>query len=139
MSDENGSVDIGGVGRAMRSMVPWVVLIVVAWVVAGFWSDFVRAEKAVSAAEQGSGTSSVTTTSTAAGVETTVTDLVATTRVDVVLRSQPSTSTAAVATSKKGSALEVLARQGAWFKVKDEAGHVGWIPNDVQYIAVKTK
>lgn len=138
MQQENGYVSTRPVVRMFRKVVPWVALFVVAWAIAGYLSDFQRMKGTATAEAQGSSV----TTSTAgasASVATTVTDLLATVRTDVPLRSQPDTATAVVATSREGSTLDVLTKQGTWFRVKDAAGHIGWIPNDPTYISVKTK
>jgi SH3-like domain-containing protein len=132
----DGTESVSGAGRTVRAAVAWFALVAVAWAIAGFWGEFVRNQTATTLAVEQSAVASATA---AAGVETTVTDLIATARVELVLRSQPDTSTAAVATAAQGSALEVVSRKGTWFRVKDVAGRVGWIPNDNDYISVRTK
>jgi uncharacterized protein YgiM (DUF1202 family) len=125
--------------RVVRTVAPWIVLVAVIWVIYGSVADFARSGSDSASAGQGSGASSSTTSSGQASVVTTVTGMIATTRVRVILRSQPSTATAAVATSQQGSDLEVLAKQGTWFRVKDSSGHTGWIPNDSTYVSVRKK
>lgn len=137
MHDDYGSVGRSTFSRIVRGIVPWVLLVAVVWALNGIWVDFQRLNATKSAPEQGS--AAATEASVTASVPTTVTDLAATVRVDIPLRSQPDTATAIVATSREGTALEVLARQGNWFRVKDAAGHVGWVPNDSKYISIKKK
>jgi len=137
MSDDLDYTSTHPVARVFRTVVPWIALFVVAWVILGFMTDFAR-NRGESAQAQGSG-STTATASPQGSVATTVTDLLATVRTDVALRSQPDTATAVVATSREGSTLDVLTKQGTWFRVKDGAGHIGWIPNDPTFISVKTK
>jgi SH3-like domain-containing protein len=139
MSDVEQEIGVSGFTRAVRMVAPWLLLAGVTWAIFGIVSDFSRAAEQLAASGQGSGLPASSSTTAAASVVTTVTNLVAKTRTDVVLRSLPGTSTASVATAKEGTDLEVLARQDGWFRVKDTAGHIGWIPNDVQYVAVRTK
>jgi hypothetical protein len=136
--EEYGTAGASRPARTMRSIIAWIALLAVIWAVGGFWGQFTRDQAAMSSGGQGS-TGTTSTTGAEASVTTTVTDLIATPRVDMSLNSEPSTSTAVIAKSLKGSDLEVLAKQGAWFRVKDEAGHIGWIPNDAKLIEVKKK
>jgi len=137
MSDEYGYVSTRPAAKMLRRVVPWIALLVVAWAVLGVMTDFARNRGTVAQAQGSAATTE--SVSPQGSVATTVTDLLATVRTDLPLRSQPDTSTAVVATSREGSTLDVLTRQGSWFRVKDGAGHIGWIPNDPTFISVKTK
>jgi SH3-like domain-containing protein len=139
MSDVEQEIGVSGFARAVRMVAPWILLAGVTWAIFGIVSDFSRTAEQAALSGQGSGLPASSSTTSAASIVTTVTNLVAKTRSDVVLRSLPGTSTASVATAKEGSDLDVLARQDGWFRVKDAAGHIGWIPNDVKYIAVRSK
>lgn len=118
-------------------VLPWVALVLIVWALAGFMSQF-RQAAAEQAAQQAAAEASATAAAQAS-VETTVTGMTATVRTDLPLRSQPSTSTAVVATAREGSVLTVQAKKSSWFKVKDPAGHIGWVPNDAAYLVIKTK
>ena len=123
--------------RLAHRVLPWIVLVLIVWALAGFMSQC-RQAAAVQAAEQAAAEASATAAAQAS-IETTVSGMTATVRTDLPLRSQPSTSTAVIATAREGSVLTVQAKKSTWFKVKDAAGHIGWIPNDSTYIAIKTK
>ena len=136
MSEDYQSASVGRGTRALRLVVPWVLFVVVVWAIASIWGDFVHTTKSLTAATQGSGASAVST-SVAGSTVTTVTGLSATVRSEIPLMSQPSTTTAIIATSKQGSTLTIVAKQGTWFRVKDSAGHIGWIVNSNQFITVR--
>jgi SH3-like domain-containing protein len=133
----DSQVTSGGFLTAVRSAVPWIALAAVVWAIAGIYGQFARSAERMAAQGQGSGATE--STSAAASQVTTVTDLLATARVAVSLRSQPSTSAAVAGTVIEGSALVVVARQGMWFQVRDKAGHIGWVVNDAAYLSVRTK
>jgi hypothetical protein len=137
--DDDGSASAGRMAWTARSIVPWAILVAVLLAAGSFVIDFARSESAARLAGQGSGASTAATSTAPASVTTTVTGLVATVRTGIAMRSMPGTSTAVVATLQAGSVLQVMARQDVWFRVKDTAGHVGWIPNDVKYITVQAK
>jgi hypothetical protein len=139
MSDVGQEMSVSGFTRAVRMVVPWILLAAVTWAILGIVGDFSRNAERLAASGQGSGLPASSSTTSAASIVTTVTNMVAKTRIEVVLRSLPGTSTASVATAKEGSDLDVLSRQDGWFRVKDKAGHVGWIPNDSKYIVVRSK
>lgn len=134
-NDEYESTSPHPVLRVVRWIVPWLAFAIVVWVLSGTWADFQASKQA---ADLSSASTDITVTAgpASASVVTTVTGLVAVTRVDVSLLSQPSTTSPALATSKKGTTLMVLAKQGTWFRVKDAAGHMGWVPDDVKYLDV---
>jgi hypothetical protein len=134
MQDAYGSTNTSSFARVVRYIVPWLLFGVVVWVIAGYGARFVEEARTVS---QTQGSAVPTSTAGAASVITTVTGMAATVRVDLSLRSQPATGTPIVATSRQGSTLQVLAKQGEWFRVKDKYGYVGWVPNDTAYIALK--
>jgi SH3-like domain-containing protein len=134
MQDAYGSTNTSGFARAMRYILPWALFGVLVWVIVGYGTQFMREAKTVAGAQ---GSAAQSSTASAASVLTTVTGMVATVRVDLSLRSQPATGTPIVATSRRGSTLQVLAKQGTWFRVRDKYGYVGWVPNDSAYIALK--
>lgn len=121
-----------------RSIVPWLVLAVVVWVLWGIWGGFTTAQRSASLAAQGSAEASSSAVASGS-VATSGTGLVAKVRSDVPLRSQPDSGAEIVATARVGATLTILTRQDAWMRVKDKAGHIGWIPNDTRYIAVQAK
>jgi hypothetical protein len=137
-NDELDAVGTDPIFRIVRRIIPWIALALVAWVLVGVWGSFQRA-KEFAATTAASTVPTVTAPVAAPSETTTVTDLIAVTRVDVKLLSQPLATAEALASSKKGVTLEILARQGTWFRVKDRAGHIGWIPNDVKFIDVRSK
>ena len=136
MQDEYREVNTNRPARVARGVAAAVAFLVVVWVIMGIWGSF-KAAQTLSAQTQGSATASAT--AAAASVVTTVTDLSATIRIDVPLRSQPATATAVVAMAREGSTLDVVAKKGTWLRLKDTAGHLGWVPNDAQFLSVKTK
>jgi hypothetical protein len=136
-NDEYETVSTGPVLRIVRWVVPWVALALVLWALSGVWGSFQQAKQVADAAAAASTEPTVTATSTVASAETTVTGMVAVARVDVSLRAQADMASEILATARKGSTLTILSRQGTYFRVKDPAGHVGWIPNDVKYIDVR--
>ncbi len=122
--------------KTVRNVAVWIAFAALIWVIWGYVGDFKQQKQTLDAQAQ---TSEVASATPAASVTTTVTDLIATVRSDVSLRSQAATSSAVVATSHDKSTLDVLAKQGQWLRVKDAAGHLGWVPNDTQYLAVTAK
>jgi cytoskeletal protein RodZ len=135
-NDEYESTSPRPVFRVVRWVIPWVAFAIVVWALSGTWSDFQRAKQAADLVAS----TDVTVTASASAsssVATTVTGMVAVTRVDVTLLAQPAAGSQALATSAKGTTLTVLTKQGAWFRVKDPAGHIGWVPDDVQYLDVR--
>jgi uncharacterized protein YgiM (DUF1202 family) len=137
-NDEYETLGSDPIVRVVRHIVPWVLLGLIVWALSGAWTGFQRAKQLADATANSTEptvTASVATSTTT----TTVTGMTAVTRVDLKLRSQADASSEVLATSRKGSTLTVLERQGTWFRVKDGAGHIGWIPNNSQYIDVRTK
>ena len=135
--DEYETVSSDPVFRIVRSVVPWVAFALVLWVLAGVWGGFQRSKAVVESTTAAEPT--VTAPAAQPSASTTVTGMVALARVDVQLRTLPDTNSEVLATAKKGSTMTVLNRQGTYFRVKDAAGHIGWIPNDVHYIDIRVK
>jgi uncharacterized protein YgiM (DUF1202 family) len=80
------------------------------------------------------------TTSVEPTGSTTVTGTIAVTRVDAIqLLADAGAGAAVVATVKKGAQLQVLNRTDTWFRVKDAAGHIGWIANSSQSVEIRKK
>ena len=136
MHEEYEDVKTSRAVKIVRSVVVWAAFVVLVWVIAGYWTSFQRTKGSLDAQAQGSLTASQTVD---ASVVTTVTDLSATIRIDVPLRSQAATAAAVVATAHEGSTLDIVAKKGTWLRLKDKSGHLGWVPNDSQYVTVKTK
>jgi len=134
--DEYEAVGSDPVFRIVRSIVPWVVLGLVVWALVGMWGSFQRSKQSVDAT-LGSAEPTVTAPASA-GASSAVTGMVAVTRIDVQIRALPDTASEVLTTSRKGSTLTILSKQGTYFRVKDGAGHIGWIPNDVKYVDVRT-
>lgn len=122
--------------RVVRWVLPWLALGLVVWVLYGAWTGFTRSRDL---AAQTSAAAGVTTTTVAPSAATTVTGQVAVTRVPVTLRMQPNATSEALATAKKGVTLTILAKQDTFFRVRDKAGHIGWIANDSASITVRKK
>jgi uncharacterized protein YgiM (DUF1202 family) len=141
MEDDEGPLEGPGTAvRLMKGIVPWLVLVIVLAVSLSIWSGFQSAQRAASIAAEASAEASASAAATvSASVATTETGLIAKVTVDVPLRSQPDSATEILDTARKGSTLTVLARQATWLRVKDSTGHIGWIPNDTQYIEVQAK
>jgi uncharacterized protein YgiM (DUF1202 family) len=130
----------GALVPLVKRALPWIALAVVLVVSLSIWSGFQSAQRAASAAAAASAEASAAASMVAsASVTTTETGLIAKVTSDVPLRSQPGTVTEILATARQGSTLTVLARQNTWLQVKDGAGHIGWIPNDTQYVTVQAK
>jgi uncharacterized protein YgiM (DUF1202 family) len=128
----------GAVGLAKR-VLPWVVLAAVLIMSLSIWDGFQAAQRAVSAAAGSAAASAAISGTVSASVATTETGLIAKVTTVVPLRSQPAAATQVLATAAQGTTLTVLARQSTWLRVRDKAGHIGWIPNDSQYITVQAQ
>jgi uncharacterized protein YgiM (DUF1202 family) len=135
-NDEYETVGTDPVFRVVRMIVPWIALALVLWALAGVWSGFQRSKQVAESTAANTGPV-VATPTVSPSVATTVTGMTAVTRVDLGLRSQESSTSAVLVTVKKGATLTILAKADTWFKVKDAAGHIGWIPNDVKVIDVR--
>ena len=135
MPDDYDSVSSNRPLRVVRWVVPWIAFVLLVWVIAGYWGSFVRSKNTLAAESQAAAASAAT--SSTASVTTTVTGLVATARAELQLKSAPATSTAVIATAKKGTTLAIVARKGTWFRLRDASGHLGWVPNDSAYLLVK--
>lgn len=136
MREEYEEVKTSRAAKILRAVVVWIAFVVLVWVIAGYWTSFQRTKGSLDVQGQGSVTS---TGAVDASVVTTVTDLSATIRIDVPLRSQAATATAVVATAHEGSTLDVVAKKGTWLRLKDKSGHLGWVPNDSQYLTLKAR
>lgn len=134
MMSDSGTTSQGPVLRAAHLVLPWIALVAVVWVLASVWGSFQLAQQAARSAEMAAASSVATVTQPATA--TVVTGLAATALQDVRMRLQPDLSSAVVATAKLGSKLSVVAKQGLFLRVRDAAGHIGWVPNDVQYLQV---
>lgn len=141
MEEDEGALERPeGTVRIVKRVLPWAALAVVLAVSASIWGGFEDAQRAASAAAAASAEASASAMATVtASVTTTETGLVAKVVSDVSLRSQPDTTAEILATERQGGTLTILARQPTWLRVKDGAGHIGWIPNDVKYVTVKAK
>jgi len=139
MQDETyETVGIDPVFRVVRAIVPWIALALVVWVLYGAWGRFSE-NRALVEAQKAAASATTTTPTATASVATTVTGMVAVARVPVTLRSEPETSSESLATAKKGATLTIMTKQGTFFRVKDKAGHIGWIANDSASITVRKK
>jgi Flp pilus assembly protein TadG len=127
-------------GQIARKALPWLALLVVVFILWNIGAGFVSSQRAASAAAQASLAASAAASATAAATTTTTgTAFVAKVQSDVSLMSKPNSKSEKVATAKAGATLTVLESQSAWMRVKDAAGHIGWIPNDKRYIVLQTK
>lgn len=132
---ETGSVKQGPVLRSAHIVLPWIALLALGWVLASMWGSFQLARQAAELAGPAQ-PSSVQTATTQPSVVTTVTGLAAVALQDVKMRLRADLTSEVIATSRQGSKLTIIAKQGLFLRVKDAAGHMGWVPNDVQYLQV---
>lgn len=124
--------------RIVRFVVPWLalagVLLVATMIVTGFQGALRVARTA--AAGQGS----VVATGSPEASSTAVTGQIAVTRVEGVrLRFAADERSDALAIAKKGAKLQVLNRTDKWLRVKDAAGHIGWIANSSKTVRIRKK
>lgn len=140
MQDETyETVGTDPVFKVVRFIVPWIALAAVVWVLYGAWGNF-KVTRAVVSEAQRAASATTSTPAATASTTTTVTGMVAVARVTVTLRAKPEKASESLATAKKGTILTIMAKQGTYFRVKDKAGHIGWIANDSALIEVrKTK
>lgn len=117
--------------RIVRWTVPWIVLGAVLYYVWGATSDF----RTLKAGQPSVETSpSVTTTSTP------VTGMTGVAKVDGVhIRDIPTAGGTVLSDLRKDATFEVLATMDGWYRVKDAAGHIGWVTSDPAFVAVEKK
>lgn len=141
MEEDRGPLERpGSVARSARRVLPWAALAVLLVVSLSIWDGFQSAQRAALEAAAASAEASATASTVAsASVTTTETGLIAKVTTAVPLRSQPNAATSVITTAGQGTDLTVLARQSTWLRVRDKAGHIGWIPNDTQYITVQAR
>lgn len=124
-------------GHILHAIVPWVVLVAIIAAVLSSVSNFQRAEKPTWGSGSSSGTSDAAAVATAAPQPVVGLEAVATTALQ--LRAEPDDVSVVLGKVKKGAVLDILMKQAAHFKVQDDAGHIGWIPNDTEFIDVRQK
>jgi SH3-like domain-containing protein len=139
MQDETyETVGTDPVFKVVRAIVPWIALALVVWVLYGAWGRF-SVNRAQAEAQKAAAAATTSTPAASPSAATTVTGMVAIARVAVTLRSEPEASSESLATAKKGATLTIMSKQGTFFRVKDKAGHIGWIANDSASITVRKK
>lgn len=121
------------IGRVLHAFAPWVALAALIVAVLTAFSNFRTAEKPAFVAEPSG--ASQPTTSTAKEVK----GLEAVARTDLKLRALADDESDIVANVEKGSVLDILLKDAGHFKARDEDGHIGWIPNDSEFISVRDK
>ncbi len=134
------SPEVSGTAVQLARMVlPWVALAVLLAVLWTIGNDFRRAQGAASVVPRGSVVASSTVATSTASAPATGTVWAAKVQSDVPLRSRADSASEIVATARQGSSLTVLTSEALWMRVKDSAGHIGWIPNDKKYITLQAK
>jgi FlaG/FlaF family flagellin (archaellin) len=133
MYDDEDAVAPVTVGRALHVFVPWIVLAAVIMAVISAFMTFQRSDKPTLATEPVAG--STQTTSTAKEIK----GLEAVARTDLKLRALPNDQSEVIANVKKKAVLDILLKDAGHFKVRDKAGHIGWVPNDSEFISVRDK
>lgn len=123
--------------RIVRQVGPWVVLagvlLAALLIVTGF-------QGALRSARGTASSGSIAASSSTEPTSTAVTGQVAVTRVGgVQLRFAADTRSDTLAIAKKGARLQVLNRTDKWLRVKDAAGHIGWIPNSSKSVQIRKK
>lgn len=136
--DRKERITSSPVFRIVRWTVPWVLFVVVVFVLAGTWNDFQAAQRAADAAAAAAAQSALATSTVSTNVTgTPVANTSAVTVTDGVhLRAAPSSNADVVATEGKSTALSVTAKTDGWFKVKDPAGHIGWVTDSNEFVRV---
>jgi uncharacterized protein YgiM (DUF1202 family) len=134
MYDDEDAVAPVTVGRALHVFVPWVVLAAVLMAVASAFMSFQLADRPTLVTEPVAGATNETT-STAKEVKGSE----AVARTDLKLRALPNDQSEVIANVKKKAVLDILLKDAGHFKVRDKAGHIGWIPNDSVLISVRDK
>ena len=124
--------------RLTRMVLPWLALLLVVGVLWNIAAGFATSQRASNLAAQASAAASATAGATSSA-NATGTAYVAKVQKQVVLTARADAKSEKIATAKVGATLTVLETQSAWMRVKDAAGHIGWIPNDINYITLKTK
>jgi hypothetical protein len=139
-ADTESYDESGQVIRIARGVLPWLALFVVVAVLWSIGTGFVAAQRAANLAAQASAAASSTSSVAAtSSVIATGTAYVAKVQNEVALMARADARSEKVATAKVGATLTVLEAQTAWLRVKDSAGHIGWIPNDIHYVTLQQK
>lgn len=124
--------------RVVRQVGPWVVLAGVLLAALLIVTGFQGALRGARGAASGSG--SIAASSSTDPTSTAVTGQIAVTRVSGVrLRFAADTRSDTLAIAKKGAHLQILSRTDKWLRVKDAAGHIGWIPNSSKSVQIRKK
>jgi SH3-like domain-containing protein len=132
--------DSGRMTHVLRSILPWLALAAVVGALWSIASGFTAAQRNANLAAQAAAAASSTANATStASVTASGTAYVAKVQNEVALMSRPDAKSQKLATAKPGATLTVLESQAQWMRVKDAAGHIGWIPNDKRYITLQAK
>lgn len=134
MYDDEDALAPVTMGRVLHAFAPWVVLAALIVAVLTALSSFRTSDKPTIVPEPSVGASQPTT-STAKEVK----GLEAVARTDLRLRALPDDDSDVVANVEKGAVLDMLVKDAGHFKVRDEEGHIGWVPNDSEFISVRDK
>jgi hypothetical protein len=119
--------------KAARWTLPWVLLAVIVYFMAGYWTDFQRYSASVAVSASASPT--VATTSTATPTSTVPAGTTATALIDGVrLRIHPTATAQVIASVGKGAMMSVLEQQKDWLKVRDPLGRIGWITSSSEFV-----
>jgi cytoskeletal protein RodZ len=141
MDADTESYDMPGqAARLARAVLPWLALFALTGVLWNIGTGFVTAQHSANLAAQASAAASSTASAAAtSSAVATGTAYVAKVQNDVPLTARPDAKSEKIATARTGATLTVLETQTAWMRVKDAAGHIGWIPNDIHYVTLQKK
>lgn len=134
--------------RVARAAAGVALLLVLALVVRGFWSDFRAAERAASARTPRVSADASSTPSTSEGEgqgtveETTAPVAPAATSDDMLtvlidglnFRTAPKDDARALRGLDKGEKLDLLSERGGWYEVRDTHGATGWVSSNPNYV-----
>lgn len=119
--------------RLVRWIVPWIALGAVLYYVWGATADF-RVLKANGPAGAGTASQTVDATSTP------VTGMTGVVKVDGVhMRDLPAVGGTVLADLRKDATFQVLEKREGWYRIKDAAGHIGWVTSDPSFVTVEQK
>lgn len=139
---DTGRGGLSGGAAILLRVLPWVLLVIVLWVMLGIYADYRDAVRASRQDGSTEATASVDTTGTveepaqpsgsgeasvpAVGTVTVLAD-------GLNLRTQPSTSASVIKRLSANVKLELLSTREGWYQVRDADGYEGWVAAGGQY------
>jgi uncharacterized protein YgiM (DUF1202 family) len=119
------------VAKIVRAAIGLAIVVILGFVVMGWWNDFKSAPPTPAA----SPTVSTTPTST---VSTTTVTGIGIARIDGVnFRTKPASNAKLIRGLKKGEKVTILLKDGAWYKVKDSKNKTGWVTANGDYVTLQ--